>query len=78
MKASLVSTGRLLTSLQLLHIPTANVQVPIILIHAACEVLDINSTRSSSFLTRRLLSTILTTLSIVINRLLSLLDWCCS
>ena len=70
--SSLVIPSSLLASLQLLHIPTTNIHVPIILVHATREVLDINGTRASSFLTSRSLGVVHATVGwgVVVHRLL--------
>jgi len=50
--STLVILRRLLTSLQLLHIPAANVQIAVILVHTAREVLDVHRARAGRFLAR--------------------------
>lgn len=46
----LVIPRRLLASLQLLHVPPADIQVAVVLVHAAREVLDVHGARAGGFL----------------------------
>lgn len=75
----LILPRRLLTSLQLLHIPPTNVHIPTILIHTASKALDIVRAGTTCLLCRASISVVCTTsLSEVVLGRLSILicSWC--
>lgn len=74
MEGLLIPAGSSLASLQLVQVPTTDIQIPLILIHTAGEVLDVRGTWPCIFVGTRLLCTVgvveLARLGVIFGRLL--------